>query len=455
MRVVLGVILLAGLEGCWGETKVDTGTPPVFVRDSTTWETGTTGVTTTTTVETGGPGRGCDPRTAVVVLGETDVVSPYATQLVRDMDGGGLPEVLFEGDDPRAVQVLRGEDLVVGNLVPWFSVPGLNLSQAGFAAGSAGDVDGDGRSELLLVEANEDENFASVHSAADPGSSLFSVQLVDAVDDFFGPWPYLATNAGPDLWGDGVPEVAVGVSGSYAVSLLYVFDGTTRGAVAREDARLVVNGVGPGAFVSVSPDLDADGNEEFVLVSATNVALVPVGLSGVVTTDDLDVVLTLKRSAMEVEAYDVDDDGLPEWFLYDDVGRDAVIGFTGGDLAGAARGGSPLDRDGRWITVTGGGYLGAVGSRAVSDSNCETGLAVTAHFDDAVRIVDHPTLLAGGHVDADGLPSLRGATGSWFGYALGGSEDVDGDGTLDLIVADSDPEGAMTTVFLGAGLLAK
>ena len=46
----------------------------------------------------------------------------------------------------RALDVLRGEDLVAGSRAPWFSVVATDLSQAGMGVGSAGDLDGAGKS---------------------------------------------------------------------------------------------------------------------------------------------------------------------------------------------------------------------------------------------------------------------------------------------------------------------
>src|SRR4051794_35773777 len=56
---------------------------------------------------------------------------------------------------------------------------------------------------------------------------------------------------------------------------------------------------------------------------------------------------------------------------------------------------------------------------------------MSAHFANTVYVATNATLRAGGGLEASTLPSFSGS--DWYGYAMDGCEDLDGDGSLDLV----------------------
>lgn len=177
-----------------------------------------------------------------------------------DLDGDGIPDYVIGapgvGSNPARVLVLSGAD---HSLI--HELTDGPLTFFGFDLNMAGDVDGDGRGDVVIGAALGDATFAGrvdLISGAD-GSVLWSTPG-PAAGAFLG----AGISGLDDLDGDGVPEQGAGAPGAgqatdgVTTGAAYVLDGAT-GALVRE---LKPNGSG-GAFgqffVHDAGDVDGDG----------------------------------------------------------------------------------------------------------------------------------------------------------------------------------------------------
>jgi hypothetical protein len=410
-----------------------------------------TAVDTGDTDDTGSGNEPCAQPGAVHTLptGGT-VFSPYGTLITVDLDGGGRADVLHETFDPvRGVALLRGEDAAFGGVTPVATFPATLLAQqAGLVVGVGGDLNADGAREILVGQGEEGgARQLDVWSLGETTTPLASVTFSDAPQ-----WGIAAPSeeTGPDLDGDGVAEVLVtALGGQYLYGSVYVFSGAALGGGASLDEgdALASFGDDDSAWASnvvVAPDLDGDGVAELLLnhldyTHGGDVRVVPSGLGGgTFSPDDLDVLLALPDESRAPLFLDIDADGVPEVFAAEGDSNGSVRGFAGEVVAASARDGATLTADDAWVEVLGGrdDYFG-MHLAPVTDADCAVGLAVSAHFAGEVRLIANADLIAGGTVASVGSPTLTG-TADWFGYVLAGGQDLDLDGTLDLVVAGRD-----------------
>lgn len=381
--------------------------------------------------------------------------SPYANLITVDLDGRGWPDVLHETFDPvRSVSLLRGEDVATGVLTPSVSFPvSLLVDQAALTVGVAGDLDGDGAHEVTVGQVGmvHGEGQLDIWALADSTTPMASVTLFASSPEN---WSFVAPleGAGPDLDGDGIPEVVVTALVGQQLGVTYIYSGATLAGGGKSfDTGDALSEIGDdesywASRAVVAPDLDGDGVREFLLTHLDrqdrgDVRVAPpdlVGAGGVVSPDDLDVLISLPNQFMPPMLVDLNEDGVPELFASDGGVGANVRGFTGDMVVSAAREGRALTKEEAWVKVTGAGedYLG-VHIMPVTDDDCAVGLALSAHFADEVRLVANADLLAGGTIQGDSSPTLTG-TGDWFGYVLAGGQDLDFDGTLDLVAAGHD-----------------
>lgn len=218
-----------------------------------------------------------------------------------DVDGDDVPDLLAGAWQVEASSgrfyLLYGADMGAGGVV---SLADAAVTITGDSPGDRlrrwsvvpGDLDGDGRDDLLLgandVWSGDDSGRAYVFLATDlePGAYAAgdaSVQITAAGDDQLGQ----SVSIVPDIDGDGLDEVVVSApkdDGEVAVGLLYLMygGGLERGTRAAEDADLVFpaqahissrfGGHGVG-------DLDGDGTGD-VVISATGAAVDGVDSAG-------------------------------------------------------------------------------------------------------------------------------------------------------------------------------
>lgn len=224
---------------------------------------------------------------------------------VGDLDGDGLPDFIFgaPGDDDKAVDAGRvfvqlgapspGATLTVSDSLTNIIIDGVNAGdQAGAAVGSIGDLNGDGRGEIL-VGAPGMENGAAVDAGAafviwgmaSPGGVDLGDPFSAGGDGFVMKGEAAGDAAGTalasvtDLNGDGKAEIVVGSPGNDAggadAGAAYVVWGKATGTIVRltnvatgtGGYKIVGEAAGDGAgrVVGTVGDLNGDGKAEILI----------------------------------------------------------------------------------------------------------------------------------------------------------------------------------------------
>ncbi len=144
---------------------------------------------------------------------------------------------------------------------------------------------------------------------------------------------------------------------------------------------------------------------------------------------------------------DLDADGAPEIFS---GWNDRVAAWRGTDVRDAAAGRrAPLGRDDAFVVLEQQDTYFGAHLAPFTDADCLPGVAISAHFGGRVYLASNATLRAADPVAA--LSTYVEGVG-WTGYALAGGHDVDADGGLDLLVADTmSQDGGADTVTLVRG----
>jgi hypothetical protein len=404
----------------------------------------------------------CDPAPgSVVVGGDCDDLEPLArpdgVELcgngIDDDCSGGAPECQLEGEfgvsDSSPVVAARLRGAAAGD-------------QLGYWVSSAGDVNGDGKADLILGARTDatvaaDAGAAFVVTAPVAGDVVVGAGLgahllgVDGGD-------YAGTSVAGvgDVDGDGFDDVVVGAqseatSGSGA-GAVYLVRGPMSGEISLSTAYATMFAAAAGDAVGLASsyvgDMDGDGYTEVVAgASGGDTAYILYGpVSGSMDLSAADVAITgAVNSALGVglgAAGDVDGDGLADLLVgaedYDASGRNdagavylflgpGAVGDTGdaeAEFLGAAANeklgralcGGDLDADGRSDVV-----LGAYNSDA-GGSN-------------AGRVYGFTSVAGGSYDLALGAPLVMDgeSNGDYAGRSVDAG-DIDGDGTADLIV---------------------
>jgi hypothetical protein len=353
-------------------------------------------------------------------------LSGRSTASVGDIDGDGRPEILVGAaneDQSRGHSYLfLSGDVQAGGDFRWQDAhavlggetPG---SQSGRTVASAGDVDGDGRGDVLIGAHSADDAAGVAYLVL--GSALLAggtIPLADAHASFHGAAPFdhlgaAAASAG-DVDGDGRSDVLVGAYGddagaedAGAVGLFLASSLAAGGArrLADADARFLGASAGDalGRTVASLGDIDGDGRADLLLGALGHDA------GGA----DAGAAVVFLGSALAGGGV----------FGADDA-RATLVGEEAGDGVGyALAGAGDVDGDGRGDALLSGYRSDRSGPNA----------GVT-------YIVFGERLGAGGTIDLrDADVTLLGETrhdNDLSGWSVAGAGDVDGDGLADVLI---------------------
>jgi hypothetical protein len=355
-----------------------------------------------------------------------------------DWDGDGLGEYAI--GSPReqgrgSVRVHRGSD---GSVLHVYFGAALG-DEFGYALGSQTDFDRDGFDELLVgvPRSGASQGEAIAYSGAS-GVELLRVGGGLATDRFG------AALAGVgDFDGDGHGDWIVGAPGEdpslafpFGIGAATVFSGRDGSVLARAGG--AVWGSMTGVSVAGRGDVDGNGVNEVVIGGLQNGD--GYGTTACVYTlgrnDDQRVDLGVDDAALYGQSVagigDTDGDGRPEVLVGAPLARNGA-----GESTGMAR---LMSADGRVLFTWYGSFAGDRFGRAVANAgdvdgdgvddvlvgSAETRLVSAAPGVGYARVFSGATGLLLHHLQGPGEP--------WFGAALAGDADVDGDGHADFVI---------------------
>lgn len=372
---------------------------------------------------------------------------------VRDADGDGCADlVVARGrhvDAVRAIELLSGRTGAVIRSLTVFDA----VAEVAPAWDTSGDVDRDGVDDLVvgLPAHDHDRGTVLVVSGAN-GSTVRSIHGARAGDRLGGNVAFT-----DDVDGDGRSELAIGAPGLGPVrSNGYVV--LQSGADGRELWRIDgTGGTGFGAYVGAVGDLDADGRRDLAIRSrsGTNAPLVLM-----TTARGAEIARRSLRTGRILGTGDLDGDRVPDLlheFAYDEGGFGSVRVHSGssGALLREIRG-PDIFPDWRSLADVGDVDGDGVHDVAIGETNfglprpAPGGAGVdvrTMTMEQAASLVSDPDSVS---YEAGCVVVHSGRTGEvvfgvWaareprrgLGFEVVRGPDVDGDGTDDLVVADS------------------
>ncbi len=279
-----------------------------------------------------------------------------------DLDGDGFSEVAVGAPGNDAGGVNSGRVYVLsgasGAVMRTYTGPAAS-ARFGVGVASAGDINGDGKNELIVGADGVD--LAYVYDGA-TGAAYFPGPLLSELGSTFGQF---FVGAAGDVNNDGTPDLYVG---DYGASKAYVFSGLDGSRIYRLTAG---GGLGCGRFAG---DVNRDGYDDLVVGAYNNSLGAPSAGKAFVYSGRDGTVLRTITSNTGGEQFGFDAVGIGD--VNGDGGIDFLIGAASGDrvyvIAGDPRPTCAGDVDGDFDVDL--SDLGALLAEYGCTSNCQTDL---------------------------------------------------------------------------------
>ncbi|MCB0727182.1 MAG: FG-GAP repeat protein [Ignavibacteriae bacterium] len=205
----------------------------------------------------------------------------YSVATAGDVNGDGFSDVIvgaYNYDNPStdegAAYVYFGSALGVGTTAAWNAVGNQVSAYFGWSVSTAGDVNGDGYSDVIIGAVNydngqNDEGAAFVYHGSASGLSAFANWSAEGnqVNANFG---YSVSTAG-DVNGDGYSDVIVGANGfdngqtNEGAAFVYLGSASGLSSTSNWSAEGNLTGADFGNSVSTAGDVNGDGYSDVIV----------------------------------------------------------------------------------------------------------------------------------------------------------------------------------------------
>ncbi|MDF1799080.1 MAG: hypothetical protein P1V81_07890 [Planctomycetota bacterium] len=354
---------------------------------------------------------------------------------IADLNLDGVPELAvghpgYDGGRGR-LEIYSGKDLVLLGLTPAGAVGDF----LGETLANLGDLNGDGFDELLLG-APKNSKGGTGSGAAHVFSTKSGAKLKSLYGQSASEGLGTALCAAPDLDGDGLREIVVGIPGAdgtagIEVGRVRIFSGGTFDLLLEVEGSEAFERL--GSSVDVFGDLDGDGKPDLI-AGATNWADPSApsevrGAARVFSSATGALLRTFEGAGGDFGASvagvgDLDGDAVVDWVVGApgaELGAGVVLYLSGAD-------GSLLTEE---LGQLPGARFGAVLERVGDvdgDGDADLGIGSDTAQGGQVRVRELPGLMPLVGIEA-------ASTSAGFGRALAGTGDLDGDGKGDLAIA--------------------
>ncbi len=198
----------------------------------------------------------------------------FSVASAGDVNGDGYSDLVVGADgvatETGAAYVYRGSVTGLGTTPTTLVSSGGTF---GSSVASAGDVNGDGYADVVVgaFQLSNDVGGASIYSGSATGIAATPVITLSGMDGMNGDFGISVAGAG-DVNGDGYADVIVGSAGAMnAVGNAYVFSGSATGIVAASFQTVVNTYIPGGQFgdpVAGAGDVNGDGYSDIIVSAA-------------------------------------------------------------------------------------------------------------------------------------------------------------------------------------------
>jgi len=375
------------------------------------------------------------------MIGETlDSYFGFSVSSAGDVNGDGYSDVIVgaNGYSSRTGRVYLYDYFMKNEITQDLSLTGETPNdEFGYSVSSAGDVNGDGYSDLIIGAYRFASYTGKVYVCLG-GASMDSIADVTITGDSIGYSIGRSVSSAGDVNGDGYSDIIVGANGySSNTGKAYIYYG---GSSMNNTADLTMKGEDIdnnfGYSVSSAGDVNGDGYSDVIVGassynSSSGKTYIYFGGSSMDTTADL--IMTIPFSTGSYFGYSVSSAGDVNGDGYSDVIVGAWGYSSGIGKAYVYFGGSSMNAvvDLTMTGETGGSNFG----QTVSSAGDVNGDGYSDMIVGAWGVLRKSYIFFGGAImDNIADVTMTSVTGSNFGFSVSSAGDINGDGFSDVII---------------------